>query len=60
MLPPSDRQTLSLWNLVDSLQRKLEGQGLDTAVVDVAVTRGVEALLRRRRRPAPLPAWVQA
>jgi hypothetical protein len=38
-------RTTTLWNLIDRLQRRLEGAGIDRDVVDVAVTRGVEAWL---------------
>jgi hypothetical protein len=43
-------KTTSLWAVIESMQRRLEGEGLDAAVVDAAVTRGLETLLRRRRR----------
>lgn len=39
----------SLWSLIESMQRKLEGEGLDEQVVDAAVTRGLETLLRTHR-----------
>lgn len=38
----------SLWTVIDSMQRKLETEGLDREVVDAAVIRGMESLLRRR------------
>lgn len=38
----------SLFKLVESMQRSLEAEGLDSAVVDVAVTRGLQKLLGRR------------
>jgi hypothetical protein len=54
----------SLWTVVESMQRKLEGEGLDDQVVDVAVTRGLVALLgghRRRRADRPSrPLWLGA
>ena len=37
--------TTSLWKLIEALQRRLEDAGLDRDVVDLAVTRGVEAWL---------------
>jgi hypothetical protein len=36
----------SLWSLIESMQRKLEGEGLEEQIVDAAVTRGLETLLR--------------
>ncbi len=38
----------SLWSVIDSMQRKLETEGLDRDVVDAAVIRGMESLLRSR------------
>jgi hypothetical protein len=35
----------SLWSLIEGMQKRLEAEGLDHDVVDVAVTRGVEAFL---------------
>ncbi|HUS67090.1 MAG TPA: hypothetical protein VMZ28_21280 [Kofleriaceae bacterium] len=37
--------TTSLWSVIDSMQRRLEAEGMASDVVDVAVTRGLEALL---------------
>jgi hypothetical protein len=62
----SSKQTTSLWSVIENMQRRLEAEGMDRDVVDVAVTRGLEALLdiapaTRRRvqridsRPRPRP-----
>lgn len=60
----SERGTTTLWKLIDALQRRLEAEGLGRELVDVAVTRGVEAWLdlappvraeRRARRPPLRP-----
>ena len=37
--------TTSLWSVIDSMQRRLAAEGMARDVVDVAVTRGLEALL---------------
>ena len=37
---------LSLWTVIEAMQRRLEREGLDAAVVDAAVTQGIAALLR--------------
>jgi len=64
---PSKKKSISLWAVIDSMQRRLEGEGLDSDVVDVAVTRGLEALLetyprprglRRRRAPERTPLFL--
>ena len=39
------KQTTSLWSVIESMQQRLEAEGLDRDVVDAAVTRGLEALL---------------
>ena len=38
-------QTTSLWTVIEAMQRRLEAEGMARDVVDVAVTRGLEALL---------------
>ena len=48
--------TTSLWSVIDAMQRRLEAEGMARDVVDVAVTRGLEALLELE---PPLPAAVQ-
>jgi hypothetical protein len=55
MKPP---KITTLWEVIESLQDKLEGYGLEDEVVDVAVVCGVESMLvegrkrvRRRVRP---------
>jgi hypothetical protein len=58
-------RTTSLWKLIEALQRRLEAEGLDREVVDLAVTRGLEAWLDPRpeglpdddRAGAALPWW---
>lgn len=42
----------SLWNLVESMQRQFEAEGLENEVVDVAVTRGLLNLLSGPARRA--------
>jgi len=51
---PAKKKTISLWAVIESMQRRLEGEGLDNDVVDVAVTRGLEALLETYPRPRAL------
>lgn len=43
-------QVTNLFSLVDSMQRRLEAEGLDSDVVDLAVTRGLQTLFRPARR----------
>ena len=43
-------KTTNLWTLVERMQRRLENEGLNSEVVDVAVTRGLEVLLGREPR----------
>jgi len=43
----------SLWKVVEAMQRKLEGEGLDAATVDKAVTHGLAELLHDAPAPAP-------
>ena len=43
----SDRTTL--WDVIFSIQARLERSGLDPQAVDFAIVRGVESLLARRR-----------
>lgn len=59
------KRTTSLWKLIEGLQRRLEAEGLDHEVVDLAVTRGVEAFLdtvppieTAHRRHGRFPLWV--
>lgn len=40
--------TTSLWAVIEGMQMRLEAEGLETEVVDAAIARGVEALLRKR------------
>lgn len=39
------KKQTSLWKVVEAMQRKLEGEGLDAATVDRAVTIGLAELL---------------
>ncbi len=41
---------MSLWTVIEAMQRRLEREGLDAEVVDAAVTRGIEALIRHYER----------
>jgi hypothetical protein len=43
------RRTQSLWSIVESLQRRLEHQGLTRDVVDVAVVNALTAAMRGGR-----------
>ena len=58
-------RTTSLWAVIESMQRRLEDEGLDREVVDAAVACGLEALLEleahaQPQRPARrLPAWLR-
>jgi len=51
--------TTSLWAVIEGMQMRLEAEGLETEVVDAAIARGVEALLRKRpgaqRQPDAFP-----
>jgi hypothetical protein len=54
---------LSLWTLIEAMQRRLEHEGLNQDVVDAAVTRGLVELLERPsepRRVGPLPSLAKA
>jgi hypothetical protein len=46
---PRPRRTQSLWSIVESLQRRLEHQGLTRDVVDVAVVNALTAAMRGGR-----------
>ena len=46
---PRPRRTQSLWSIVESLQRRLEHQGLTRDVVDVAVVNALAAAMRGAR-----------
>ena len=46
------QRVTSLFSLIDSMQRRLEAEGLDNDVVDIAVTRGLQTLFRPARRGA--------
>jgi hypothetical protein len=71
-MAPRGNRTTSLWSVIESMQRRLEDQGLDRDVVDIAVARGLEALLdmappparpqrgqRRIAAPRRMPAWMR-
>ena len=56
-IPAGANRTTSLWAVIESMQRRLEAEGLDREVVDAAVARGLEALLEiEARPPSPKPA----
>lgn len=40
-------RSISLWQVVQSMQERMEAQGLSAAVVDALVTQGLERLLRQ-------------
>jgi hypothetical protein len=44
-------ETTSLWAVIEGMQLRLEALGLESEVVDAAVTRGLEALLERDTSP---------
>jgi len=44
------KKVTSLWTFIEGMQRRLEHEGLDSQVVDAAVTRRLELLLRARYR----------
>jgi hypothetical protein len=48
-------KVMSLWNVIEAMQRRLEREGLDATVVDAAVTRGIERLVleQRARQQSP-------
>lgn len=51
------RETTSLWSVIESMQQRLEDEGLEEDVVDAAITGRLAALLRRHcapRRPLAL------
>ncbi len=41
------RCSMSLWSLIESMQRRLEAEGLEHNVVDTAVTEGLRTLLSK-------------
>ncbi|MCA9677827.1 MAG: hypothetical protein H6709_01250 [Kofleriaceae bacterium] len=43
---PRPRRIMSLWSIVESLQRRLERQGLSREVVDVAVVNALRGAAR--------------
>lgn len=43
---PRRRRSLSLWTIVESLQRRLEHQGLSREVVDAAVVTTLASAMR--------------
>ena len=58
-MPDKTKQTMSLWSVIEKMQRRLEAEGMDRHVVDAAVTTGLQALLdfapptRTPIQPAP-------
>lgn len=47
---PRPRRSLSLWSIVETLQRRLERQGLSRDVVDVAVVNVLQTAMRSGAR----------
>lgn len=41
----NQKQTTSLWSVIERMQSRLEAEGLDCDVVDAAVATGLQALL---------------
>ena len=39
------RGGLNLWTIIESMQRRLEGEGLNSEVVDAVVARGIAEIL---------------
>lgn len=63
MARKNSHSTTSLWTVIESMQRKLEREGLDAAVVDAAVTRGLEAILTKHidgKKPRAIPFLMPA
>jgi sulfur transfer protein SufE len=63
MARKNSHNTLSLWTVIESMQARLEGEGLDAAVVDAAVTRGLEAILTKHidgKQPRAIPFLMPA
>jgi hypothetical protein len=44
-------ETTSLWSVIESMQERLENEGLEEEVVDAAITGRLAALLRRHCTP---------
>lgn len=44
----SDTPSTSLWAVVEAMQTRLEGAGMEDAAVDVEVVKGVRSLFWRR------------
>jgi hypothetical protein len=42
------KKVTSLWSFIETMQRRLEHEGLEEEVVDAAVARRLELLLRER------------
>ena len=49
MAKKTGNHTTTLWTLIDSMQRHLELQGMDSETVDHAIARGLELLVARRK-----------
>ena len=45
------KETTSLWSVIESMQERLEREGLEQEVVDAAITGRLAALLRRHCSP---------
>ena len=61
MARKNSQNSTSLWTVIEAMQRKLEREGLDTAVVDAAVARGLEAILTKHidgKQPRAIPFFM--
>jgi len=56
MNPKRPSKVTSLWKVVEAMQRKLEGEGLDAAAIDEVVTRGLAELLSPNYENSARPA----
>jgi fructose-bisphosphate aldolase class 1 len=50
-----NKQTTTLWSLIETMQRALEDQGLDADTVDAAVKRRLARTLGRVSKQSALP-----
>jgi hypothetical protein len=54
------KQTTTLWSLIETMQRALETQGLDTDSVDAAVKRRLARTLGRVSKDSAMPCGLAA
>jgi hypothetical protein len=47
MMVTARKRTTNLWALIEAMQRRLEGEGLEANAVDAEVARGLRSLLVR-------------